>query len=129
MTETTDLRAWDFALHVFGRAIDGDLEPLARHIEQGGDLDPVVRKWLAAHLRGETARTPGLKRTTGQQVREAKVLAALFFLQEIEEEARGKRGARARAIRALLDCSPSLTERTVKRYLANYSEAIGQDRE
>ncbi len=45
----------------------GVREPLAKYIEDGGDLCPETRQWLAAYLRGEASRgKPGPKRTSSQ---------------------------------------------------------------
>lgn len=41
----------------------GDPEPLARHLEMGGYVGPTIRKFLAAHLRGQIAKRPGVKAT------------------------------------------------------------------
>ena len=107
-------------LAVLGRAFDGDVEPLARWIEDGHPLDEPTRKWLAAHLRGQGNSKPGLKRTVAQQVREAKVIAAFEVLRDVEERVRGLRGSKARAMRALIDIDPSISERMLKRYLTNH---------
>ena len=69
--EPTDL--W-LTFHIVGRAVDGDMEPLAKWIEDGGALDAGTRQWLASYLRGETNRRPGKKRTMAQQALEAKIL-------------------------------------------------------
>lgn len=61
----------------------GIREPLAKYIEDGGELGPETRVWLAKFLRGEApALQAGNKRTRAQIQADAKLLIAIKRLQE-----------------------------------------------
>jgi hypothetical protein len=60
----------------------GEIEPLAKHIEEGGALGPDTRKWLADHLRGRHPKKPGIKRLWSQVEREMKVASHIRHIQD-----------------------------------------------
>jgi hypothetical protein len=59
----------------------GEIELLAKLIENGGDLGPETRKWLAAHLRGKLPKKRGNKRLWSQVEREMGIVRLIRHFQ------------------------------------------------
>lgn len=86
----------------------GHLEPLAKHLENGGALDALTRQFLAAYLRGEIKFRPGVRRMPAkidQDIRMALQLTAIMAM---------KRCSRERAIQIFLDLHPNVNDSTLR---------------
>ncbi|HDR28859.1 hypothetical protein [Rhodovulum sp.] len=101
----------DFAIiDILWRAMDGEVEPMAKHIEAGGDLPPDFRAFLAAHLRNELPKRPGNKRTFSQVQMEAGIVSQIRYIMRIM-------GCSAyKAQKLYLQMHPSMNEETLKTY-------------
>jgi hypothetical protein len=140
--EFVNLEEIRILLHAEG----GEIEPLARYIENGGTLGPSVRRWLADHLRGKHPKKRGNKRLWSQIERELRVTArirgiqhndgkcALEFrrlvaqgvdLREIDPEYLWNlRGpiSENKAIDLFLETNPDMSRETVRTYLRKEKE-------
>lgn len=95
-------------------AYSGDIEPLAKHIETGGNLDGQTRKFLAAFLRGEIKYS---RRKFSQRMKELQVVFEVRNLQKYYAGVNGSRGSRNRAIVHYLESHDEMKEDTLKDYL------------
>ena len=59
----------------------GDVEPLARFIEEGGELGDDARKFLANHLRGAIKRRRGNPRIAADEERRTKAIIEIRAIQ------------------------------------------------
>jgi hypothetical protein len=91
---------------------DGDWEPLAKHIESGGEITDAIRKFIAGILRGEISRKR--QRPRKESVRDLGEWIAYFV---VERERDGMRTGRAIEMAAK---KFRVTPRTVQRKLAAY---------
>lgn len=90
----------------------GHFEPLAKHLENGGEVDALTRQFLAAYLRGE------IKFPRGQRRMPAKVQQDIQFAIRVDAIMLWKRCNRSRAIKIFLDLNPTVNEETLKSALA-----------
>lgn len=112
-----------FLIELTAHARSGKMDPLAKHIEGGGNLDGQTRDFLAAFLRGDVKFKRGNRRTFAQYNRELKVVDAVQSLQIHEAMVRGARGSRARAIAQYLDRHPNMNAETLKGYLKHFGQS------
>lgn len=85
------------------------VEGLARHIEAGGYIGPMLRDFLTRHLRGEKDLLPrGNKRTDAQIQREK------LYVYRIFEHMMLKQTSQHAAITALLDREPNLNRKKLE---------------
>jgi hypothetical protein len=75
----TDLRLLDL---VYRAEACGDMEPLACHIEGGGEITREMRVLLAAYLRGKKKRQ-GRPRTYDQRTKESRILSVYRVLRDL----------------------------------------------
>jgi hypothetical protein len=101
-------------------AMDGHFEPLAKHIESGGHLDPQTRKVLVAYLRNEIKFKAGNRRTYQQEKKERAAAREVYGLQCHFAFEHGKRGCRDKAIKCYLDRHEDAKLETLKGYLKNF---------
>lgn len=102
----------DFStMDILAHAETGNIEPLARHLEDGGDIGVSMRKFLAAHLRGELDIRPGNKRTLSQIEMECAVCLDIIYKMQMHD------CSEYRAIEMYLDENPKANRETVRGYL------------
>ena len=91
-------------------AENGVLEPLAKHIEEGGYIDTPVREFLAKYLRGEIRKKPGNRRTYAQMKKESKHVDYVEYLMRFEGWTQAK---------AIVHCAEEMgtNVETVKTYI------------
>ena len=85
-----------------GHGESGNSEPLARHIEAGGNLGPQSRRTLVRILRGELRFSRGARRTYAQALADMRVTEEVRGFQRHFAIRHGWRGSRASAIRRRL---------------------------
>ncbi len=122
VTDITDI----FDLHDdFLSAQSGEVEPFAAYIEAGHPITDGMRKWLAAHLRGELPKRPGNKRLYSQIRREADIIHYIHYLKDFgTERSAGPLKSMEEAIRIYVeqqqDNGKDISEDTVRGYLKRY---------
>ncbi len=104
-------KMWLRRLDVFTRAQAGELEPLAAFLEEGYQLDPNLREWLVAYLRGKIKWPPG-KRISVDQIK-ADVQLAIEIKRLIEKYD----FKQSDAISLYLDNNPDVNSETLKKQL------------
>lgn len=122
MSADVDLALLDLTAH----AMSGNLEPLAQHIESGGNLDRPTREFLAAYLRGEIKFKRGNRRTYFQEAKEQRAVSYVRSLRFHYAVLHGSRGSLARAVRTFLDKHPEMSEETLKTYMKRHKDNIWQ---
>jgi len=89
----------------------GDVEPFARFIEDGGELDSDARRFLADHLRGAIKRPRGNPRIAADAERRSRAVMEIRALQIIN------RCSEYAAISAYLKRHPNANRDTVRSWL------------
>jgi hypothetical protein len=105
-------------VEVTAHAMSGHFEPLAKYVEEGGELGSDTRDLLARILRGELRFKRGNRRTYAQRMTEWRAREAVRGFQRHYTVLHGSRGSRADAIRRYLELHPHVNEETLKKYLA-----------
>ena len=99
----------------------GVREPLAKYIEDGGDLCPETRQWLAAYLRGEASRGKrGTKRTNFQWRADMDLLLAVRDIQA------NHRVSENRALKIWLKSNPRMKFETARSSLKRAKKELSR---
>lgn len=96
---------------ILWHARDGHLKPLAQHIEDGGNLDADLRKFLVDYLRGRVKFGRGNRRTFAQIDLEAGVTSTVRFIQSTYGL------SRYAAMKRYLAADLSMNPETLKTYM------------
>lgn len=99
----------------FVAAKQGDLRQLAAHIKAGGDLDPLVREWLADYL---IAPPKAPRRTYAQKKMEYDLVRKILWARI----ANG--GSDYAALKSFLEHNPDMELETMKTYLKKWKKGI-----
>lgn len=115
------------AQRVLGKLVqdarDGIREPLAQHIEEGGEITGAMRKYLTAYLRGEKGikGKPGQRSQTDLEKRYVREVDNAHLYQAMIGDVRG---SRERAIREVLARYPNLTDGALRKYLKKHGSTV-----
>lgn len=94
----------------------GNGAPLAKHLDDGGELYPDQRAWLIKYLRKELGLKRGNRSTWVQKMRDSQIRFRLCALQRKEAMLHGSRGSYRRAIDAHLALDPSVHFETLRKH-------------
>ena len=115
--DSFDSDTFDLATHHVLRALkQGDVEPLARHLEEGGYLCQTLRDFLAASVRREIEYARGNKRTLAQMQKEDKHLLEIALIRA-DAAADGQLISEHAAMKKYLERHPEMNEETLKGYV------------
>jgi|GEM_PF-4690591 len=96
----------------------GHLTPLANHIENGGNIDSEMRKFLSAYLRGEVKWKRGTKRTVAQRNREAKCQMLVNGIRKMESIYLERTVSEYEAMKKYIEWyEPQMDPETLKTYM------------
>lgn len=96
-------------------ARNGDFRKLAKHIEDGGEINYAIRKWLVKYLRGELSLPR--KGSWDQHCTEIKWRHEINMERLNSLHSEEKMITEYRAIKNVLDRHPKMNEETLKGYV------------
>lgn len=96
-------------------ATNGDFRKLAKHIEDGGEINYAIRNWLVKYLRGELSFPR--KGSWDQHRTESKWLHEINMERLSSLHSEEKMITEYRAIKNILDRNPKVNAETLKGYV------------
>ena len=111
-------------IDIKAHARDGNFQPLADYLENGGDLSPEYREVVVRALRGQFKKPPHRARTWAQIKAEEEVITRLQWLLA-EAIVNGESMTRNKLVERYLQEDPEASKATVLKWVENYEIQTG----